>query len=202
MITPQILDELRAAYAAAMGNADSDLTQWYMLIDQHAEALFQRVQDLETALASAAKVVMAGDTEKRQLAEKIALEIRQTESVRTQLNERIRLLQQEPEELRATVAKLKAELAAKDEQQRKALKEITSKHDGEQLQQYAQIAELKQLLLQLFHHPLPAGDRVEHNIGPDLHMQVTNHLPASDPSQIVPPYVRDALAGLMARVRR
>lgn len=189
----ETLAKLKAAYAEALGNSDSELSHWYMLIDEHAEALFERVEEMQKGLESAALIITGQEKEMREARETLAVEIRRQDAVRKNHDAQIKALSEEPEKLRVEIARLKAEAA----QHKVEIKELTTKHDTESLKLQLEVTEVKGLLARVFYLPLDGGRRVEHEMSLGLNAKIKKHLPPPDPSQRVNPYAAAAIAIVM-----
>lgn len=101
LITPaEMLHKCRTAYAASADNDDQKLFDWYAVIDEHAESLFQLVESLQNGLEKAAAVILASDQEKRHLNEKLLNEIKRHEAVKEHHAAKVKELNAEIEELK------------------------------------------------------------------------------------------------------
>ncbi len=190
---PIILEKLRVAYADALGNGDSELTAWYMLIDEHAEAVFNRITELQNGMANAADVITGTEKEARRAREELVIEISRREALKRNHEAQVKALTEEPDRLRAEIAQLKSQIA----QQKTEIAALTTKHDGETLHYQNEVKELKGLLARLFHFPLSNGSRVEHELTPHWNARIRLKLPPSDPAHRIPPFVSQLIADVM-----
>lgn len=139
----ELLAKLREAYAASESNDDDKLTAWYLLVDEYAPVFLEELDGLATlkkdlnatkdALERAASIILASDTDKRHLNERLFAETHRNENQKIHHEVKVNELNARIEELEKANQQWKDKWDEQIKIAQDAVKRVKLKHENEAL---------------------------------------------------------------------